>query len=114
MPPVGATPLRVTVPVELAPPVTEAGFSVKPVRVGGSSVTVVVTEVPPQVAIIVEDFSEAVPTVETAKLAELWPERILTLTGTFTPARLLLRSTVAPPEGALPLRLTVPVTDAPP
>ncbi len=114
MPPVGAAPLRVTVPVELVPPVTEAGLRVTAVRVGGRSVTVVVTEVPPHVAVIVEDFSDAVPIVVTVKLAELWPERILTLAGTFTPARLLLRSTVAPAEGALPFRLTAPKPDAPP
>ncbi len=40
IPPVGATPVRVTVPVDEVPPVTEVGLSETPLRVGGLMVRV--------------------------------------------------------------------------
>ena len=40
MPPVGATPLRVTVPVEESPPMTLDGLTVTEVKLGGTGVTV--------------------------------------------------------------------------
>ena len=53
--------------------------------------------------------------VVTMKLALLAPAGTVTLAGTAaTPVLLLERETTAPPVGAAPLRLTVPVEDVPP
>jgi len=47
VPPVGAGPLIVTVPVEGDPPVTGVGLRLKPLTVGASTVTLAVFEAPP-------------------------------------------------------------------
>lgn len=53
-PPVGAAPLSVSVPVELLPPTTVVGDTVKPVNVAaGLIVSVAVPEEEPKVAVIV-------------------------------------------------------------
>jgi len=49
-PPVGAAPVRVTVPVELLPPTTLDGLKVKLAMVGGMTVSVVETDTEPSVA----------------------------------------------------------------
>ena len=51
-PPVGAGALRVTVPVELFPPVTEVGARVSPVIRTGLIVRVAVVEFVPKPAVI--------------------------------------------------------------
>lgn len=53
IPPVGAGPLRETVPVDAAPPTTEVGLSVSDVTVGGLMVRVDVLETVPCVAVTV-------------------------------------------------------------
>jgi hypothetical protein len=52
MPPVGALPLSVTVPVELAPPVTVAGLRETVESTGGFTVKVVVRLTAPAEAVI--------------------------------------------------------------
>lgn len=47
VPPVGAIPLKVTVPVEVAPPWTDVGFNETAVRTAGLIVSVAVGEWPP-------------------------------------------------------------------
>ena len=114
IPPVGAAPLRVTVPVELVPPVTEVGVRLTPVKAGAVSVSVAETVTPFQVPEIVADFWEETPVVFTEKAADVCPAWIFTLAGTVTFERLLLSRTVAPATGAPPSRVTVPVADCPP
>ena len=53
-PPVGAGPLKVTVPVEFLPPVTEDGLNVKVTSCGGRIVREAVTELFPLDALRVE------------------------------------------------------------
>jgi hypothetical protein len=57
MPPDGAGPVRVTVPVELVPPNTVFGLNASPVEasVGGVTATDAVLVLPPSVAVIVAD-----------------------------------------------------------
>jgi hypothetical protein len=52
--------------------------------------------------------------VETVKVAVALPAATVTEAGTVADALLLERETDTPPEGAPPLKVTVPVADAPP
>ena len=52
--------------------------------------------------------------VFTAKVALVAPAATVTLAGTVAAALLLERFTVAPPLGAAPLRIAVPVAEEPP
>jgi hypothetical protein len=117
-PPVGAGPLRVTVPVEEFPPITLEGLrETEDKTTAGVTVKVAVLVVPagyaPEIVTCVE---LATALVETENVALLTPGGIVTLgTATWaTPALLLERFTVAPPVGAGPLRVTVPVEELPP
>lgn len=113
-PPGGAAPLRVNVPVEVAPPVTVPGLSVSDVSVATETVRVVVL-VKPYTPEIVTDVVDATPLVVMVKEAVLAPAAIMTLAGTCAANVLLLcRVTTAPPVGAAPFRVTVPVALFPP
>jgi hypothetical protein len=117
-PPVGAAPLNVTVPVEnCVPPVTLVGFSVNEDSVTGGggagfTVSVAVLVVPPNAALIVTAVVTLTALVLTVKLAVAAPAATVTLAGTRAAPVLLLESvTTAPPAGAAPLNVTVPVDD---
>jgi len=119
MPPLGAGPLSVTVPVEVcAPPVTLVGFSVSEERVGGacgSTVSEAVLVTPANDAEIVTGADVVTAPVLTVNVALLAPAATVTLAGTVAAAVLSLeRETAAPPLGAGPLRVTVPVDGDPP
>ena len=64
-PPAPAGLLRVTVPVEDAPPVTEVGFRVKETSDPEVIVNVDVCDVPPNAAVITADVSTVTPVVLT-------------------------------------------------
>ena len=117
-PPVGAAPLNVTVPVDdCVPPVTLVGFSVNEDNVTGGgaagfTMSVAVLVVPPNAALIVTVVAALTALVPTVKLAVVAPAATVTLAGTRAAAVLLLESdTTAPPLGAAPLNVTVPVED---
>ena len=64
---------------------------------------------------MVTEVDESTSIVPTAKVAVVVPPRTVTLAGTVTTAVLLLESvTCAPPAGAGPLSVTVPVEELPP
>ena len=111
---VGAGPFNVTVPSDVPPPVSPAGFREKPVTDGASTASATPTEVEPYVAVIFG--SDCCPTavVCTVKVAADDPAAITTVEGTVAVLRLLASPTVTPPVGALPRITTVPVHDAPP
>lgn len=116
-PPEGAPPVSVTVPVEPFPPITLAGFSDTDESVTvAAGVTVRVADwVVPYVAEIVEVVVVETAVVVTLKVALVSPAATVTLTGTWAAVVLLLdRVTTAPPVGAGPLRVTVPVDPLPP
>lgn len=117
-PPDGAAPVRVTVPVELFPPLTLVGFrvseeSVTP-EVDGLMVSEACWELLPSVAVITAVVVELTDVVVTVKLALVDPEGTVTLLGTLAEELLLLKLTTVPPEGAAELRVTVPVELVPP
>jgi len=120
-PPAGAGALSVTVPVEdCSPPMTLVGFSVSDVRVGGgggAGVTVSEADVvaPLKVAEMATVADAATALVLTVKVALMAPAATVTLDGTRATVVLLLESvTCAPPVGAGPLSVTVPVEEFPP
>ena len=107
-------------PVEDWPPKTLAGFSVSEETVGGGGdAGVTVSEADrvaplyvPEIVIVVDAATALVLTVNVALVA---PAATVTLDGTRAAAVLLLESvTVAPPAGAAPLSVTVPVDEFPP
>jgi len=120
-PPDGAGPLNVTVPVELCvPPVTVVGFKLRAERVigggaAGLTVNVAVLVVPPYDAVIVTAVDAVTALVLTVNVALVAPAATVTLAGVLAAPVLLLESeTAAPPDGAAPLSVTVPVEDCVP
>jgi hypothetical protein len=114
-PPVGAAPLRVTVPVDVTPPTTEVGLKVTEDGTGGVTVSVPVAVVPAKVAETLTLVDVALHVVVAVKVAEEAPAATVTLAGTPTTLLLALaRETTIPPVGAIPLRVTVQVDENPP
>jgi hypothetical protein len=112
-PPEGAFPVKVTVPVELLPPTTEVGVLVKVDRVAGLMVRVALA-LTPYVPVILAEVALATPLVVTANVAVVAPAATVTLAGTVAAALLLDKVTGAPPVGAGPFSVTVPVEPDPP
>lgn len=114
-PPVGATPLSVTVPVELFPPTTEVGLNDSADRVGALTVSVAAAWLTPYVPEILTEVFAATAAVVTVNVADVVPVVTVTLAGTCATELLLLdNATTAPPFGAAALRVTVPVEEVPP
>ena len=115
VPPAGAVPLRVTVPVELVPPVTELGEIVT---------KWIATEAPtmkPELTVLLfkvaEKFThtfELDPEVVILNDFEVCPAGTVTLNGTCATALLEVSTTMAPPAGAGFVNVTVPVLADPP
>jgi hypothetical protein len=116
-PPEGAAALRVTVPVELFPPLTLVGFRVSeerlpvdpPVMVRNACATL-----DPSVAVIAAVNVPLTGVVVTVNEEVVLPAATVTVLGTVAELMLLESDTVAPPEGAGPSRVTVPCDDEPP
>jgi len=108
VPPVGAGPLMVTVPVELVPPATLAGLKLSALITGVVTVRVAVAEVPLKAPVIVEvPFTANVVTVKVAVVA---PAATVTEAGTVAAAVLEeVRVTTSPPVPAALAKVTVPV-----
>jgi len=109
---------RVTVPVELLPPVTLVGLRLNEERapeLEGLTVSVAFCVLPLKLAEMATAVVELTDTVVTVKVALVAPEATVTLEGTVaTAVSPLLSETTAPPEGATPDRVTVPVELLPP
>lgn len=114
VPPGGAAPLRVMVPVLVSPPITEVGASVKVAGPGGVIVNVPVADVPPNDPVIVTRVDDATTVVLTTKEAVEAPPATVTVTGGLALALFEPSPTTVPPAGAGPESVTVPVVDLPP
>ena len=114
VPPVGAAPLSVTLPMEEELPTTVVGLSVKAVRVAGLIVRLAVFDALYSVPVIVADTEVATGMVVTVNVAEVAPAATTTEVGTVAPRLFELRATVLPPAGAGPVSVTVPAELAPP
>ena len=109
VPPVGANPVSVTVPWDVAPPLTVVGLKLKELKVGGATVNAAVLVMLPIDAVIVTEVEEGTAKVVTVKAVVVLPAGIVTEAGTVAAAVLLLDSvTTVPPAGADPDRVTVP------
>ena len=113
-PPVGAFPLRVTVPVEETPPTTVAGLILTDNRDAGVTVRFAFRVVPEYEAEITVVELAATAEVETVNVALVAPAETVTLAGTDAMVVSALdNATTAPPAGAAPASVTVPVAVAP-
>jgi len=113
-PPAGAGLEMVTVPVEFVPPSTVVGLSERVVTVGALTFRGPVTLVVPSVAPIFATTLVVIPDVVTLNVAVLEPAGTVTEPGTWAAALSELRVTVSPPDGAWPVRVTVPTEPCPP
>ena len=110
-PPEGAAAVRVTVPVELFPPLTLVGFRVSEesvTDVAGVMVSEACAELLPSVAVITAVVVVVTDVVVTVNVALVAPEATVTLLGTLAEPLLLDSETTAPPEGAAADSVTVP------
>jgi hypothetical protein len=113
-PPKGAAPFKVIVPVEEEPCVTVVGFRVRALIDAGVTVSATVFATP-RVAVSVADVDIETPPVVTVKVKLVEPAGTVTLEGTCAAVVLLLPSvTTAPPVGAAPFNVTVPLKLFPP
>jgi hypothetical protein len=113
-PPVPAWPLRVTVPVEEFPPITDVGDTDTVERAAGVMVNVATWLAPLSVAVICAAVDEETPVVVTVNVVVLDPAGIVTELGTVALALFDLSAIAKPPVGAGPLRVNVPVEGFPP
>jgi hypothetical protein len=111
VPPAGAGPLKVTVPVAEPPPATDTGEKTTLSGTGAAvSERAILGVAPPYAAEIVTEEPVPVMRVVTVNVADREPAATATLTGTVAFAVLeLFRVTVAPPVGAGAFRVTVAV-----
>jgi hypothetical protein len=115
MPPAGAGPLSVTVPVEVPPPLTVLGLRVSWPIPGGRTDRVAVLLDPLQRTRIVTEVVAVTGDVVTVNVAEVWPAASVTLAGTVAAAVLLLvGEQTVPPAGAGPVRVTLALEELPP
>ena len=114
-PPAGAAPFKVTVPVDEVPSVTLVGLSVTLEGIGALTVKFADLVVPLNSAEMLDVALAATGVVVTVNVALVAPAATVTLAGTVAADVLLLVSvTAAPPAGAAPFKVTVPVDEVPP
>ena len=114
MPPVGAAPVRVTVPVDWAPLSTVLGERVRLAGVGGVTVRLAVAEYVPAEAVTTTGVDFATGAVDIEKAVLLAPWGTVTVAGGVTLELFADNPTLKPPAGAKPFKVTVPVELAPP
>jgi hypothetical protein len=115
-PPASAGAPSVTVPVDEAPPVSDAGLTAAKASVGATGLIVsgAVFVTAAAVAVIVAVVTVPTAVVVTMNVAVVAPWATVTFAGTFAAALLLDRFTTKPPAGAALERVTVPVEEVPP
>ena len=113
VPPVGAPPERVTVPVELVPPTTELGETDTLAKLPEVRVSVPVRLKPLRVPVTVTVVVASTLEVVTAKVAVDAPPGIVTVPGNVTEGELELSEITIPAVGAVPAKVTLPVVGLP-
>lgn len=117
-PPLGAAAVKVTVPVDELPPVTEVGLTATAERatLGGDGFTVIAEDWnTPSMAAVSWTVFRKLGNVVTGNVALVAPPGTVTLAGTLAVLGWLLPRLIATPfEGAGPPNVTVPVAVAPP
>ena len=114
MPPTGAGPSRVTVPVELCEPTTREGLNVNPLTPGDLTIKVADFEVGANVAFIVTTVVDEIAFEKIKKEYWVSPGVMVTEAGIeTTPAGVAVKLTTVP-AGACVLRVMVPFEIAPP
>ena len=81
-PPAGASPLKVTFPVDELPPTTAFGLKLSEIGTGAATVNVPVLVTPPAVAETTTSVDVATGVVVTVKVALVAPAATVTLAGT--------------------------------
>lgn len=115
VPPAGAGPFKVIVPVLEAPPFTDVGFSTNVIGAHvGVTWRTAFCETALYVPVMFTLATAVTLTVVIANVADVAPAGTVTLAGTAAETLELVSVTTTPPAGAAPLRITVPVTPAPP
>lgn len=114
IPPLGAMPVRVTVPCADCVPTTAVGEIVRDITDGELIVRVAILEAPSATHVTLTGVSAETASVFAVNVAEFWPAVTVTLAGTMTAPLLLERETTVPPTGAAVLSVTVPVAVVPP
>ena len=114
MPPVGAGPVRVTVPLDCAPPWTEVGESAIDRSADGLIVNVALFVTEERVAFTVTVVATETAVVVTVKLAVVDPATTVTVAGTTALVELDDNVMTDPPAGAGLLSVIVPVEEVPP
>ena len=113
IPPAGAAPDRVTLPLVDRPPLI-LDTKDKVVRTGDKTVTVLVTVVRLAVAVVVTTTFVSTTSVDTGNVTVEAPSGTTTVAGIVRIPLSALSVTSVPPAGDLPLRVTVPVAVFPP
>lgn len=116
-PPVGAALVRFTVPVEVEPPTTVDGLSVRDESAAGAGAfTVSAADLltPAYVAVMFPALVALTEVVFTVKLIDEVFAGTRTELGTVAAGLALDKLTSAPPDGAGPVKLTVPIVVCPP
>jgi len=112
-PPDGATPFKVTVPVDIPPFQTVDGLRTSDPMIVGWTVSVAETVFAKAAEIVAVDW-EVMPCVVTVKVALVCPAAMLTVLGTTAKEPLLVKLISTPAGGAGDAKVTVPVDDVPP
>lgn len=113
-PPVGAGPVKVTVPVDDAPPTKDVGERATLLTAGDVMVSIAVEELEPIVAVIVDDVEAATAVDVIVNVAVVIPDTTVTDAGTEALVLLDFNVTTVPAAGAAAEIVTVPVLDTPP
>ena len=100
IPPTGATPCKVTVPVVVLPPITVAGFTLNPANPAGVMSRLALTETPPAIAVMVADVVSPTPLVFMENIVEVAPPGTVTKDWMEATGLSLDSQTFAPAKGA--------------
>jgi len=115
-PPAGAGPVRLTVPTDVEPPAITEGVSVTDERItviAGFTVMIVDLFTPEKLAVMLPAVGEATASELIVKFADVRFTGIVTDAATIAAGLALERATAAPPAGAGPVSVTVPVAGCP-